>query len=454
METYVAKAIVICVLSVTMARVVQSQSLDDYVREGLKSNLVLEQKNISVQQAQQSLKIARSYFLPSISLLTDYTSGQGGRSISIPVGDLLNPVYASLNQMTESNAFAQVSNVEQNFFPTDFYDARIRTSVPLIDTDLLIGTEIEGQKVVLRQYEAEMFQRQLVEDIKTAYYNVIAAEASVKIYESALKIVQKNIDVNQSLLANGKSLPSNLLRSKSEAERVKADLNSSRNKANNARKYFNFLLNRELNSPVNTDLSNTADFLDLGDTISEGIDQREELHIAKIAREINQLSLRMSKLNRLPKVSAFADLGTQAEGFRYNNDSRFYLVGVQLSLPIFQGLRNDRTIRRSHLETLKSEHDVAHTEKRLELAVSVARNQLKTTITNYHAAEQQLKSAQGYFVLLERGYEEGVNSLIEFLDARNELTSSQLQLNLRKLEVLTATAHVERQSASYKFQIE
>jgi outer membrane protein len=428
------------------ATISNAQSLDDYVQEGLRSNLVLQQKNISLQQAQQSLQIAKSYFLPSINLLTDYTSGKGGRSIAIPVGDLLNPVYHSLNQMTQSDDFPQIENVEQNFFPKNFYDARVRTSIPLINTDLHINRDIQGQKVALQQYEVEVFKRELIENIKTAYYNVKAAEAGVKIYESALTLVQKNVDINQSLVANGKSLPANLLRSKSEAEHVKADLNSARNKLNNARKYFNFLLNKDLDSSINMEASESlAEVIDtLGTT-----NQREEVQMLQTVREINESSLRMSKLNRLPKINAFLDLGTQAEGWRYNNDSRYYLVGVQLSLPIFQGFRNDRTIRQNRLELRKSEYDLVHTQRQLELAASVARNELATTIENYHAAEDQVKSAQSYFQLIDRGYKEGINSLIEFLDARNELTSSHLQLNLRKLEVLTASASLERETASY-----
>src|SRR5512134_1696448 len=95
--------------------------LDEYIQEGLKSNLVLQQKTISWEQAQQSLQVARSYFLPSVNLLTDYVSGEGGRSISMPIGDLLNPVYASLNQITQSDQFPHVENVDQNFFPKNFY---------------------------------------------------------------------------------------------------------------------------------------------------------------------------------------------------------------------------------------------------------------------------------------------------------------------------------------------
>ncbi len=446
METFALKTILIATLLLLSFSFSSAQSLDDYIQEGLESNLVLQQKNVSLQQAQQSLQIAKSYFLPSISLLADYTSGNGGRSIAIPVGDLLNPVYQSLNQITQSDNFPQIENVEQNFFPRDFYDTRIRTSIPLVNTDLLINKEIEGQKVMLKQYEVEVYRRELVEDIKTAYYNLKAAEDGVKIFESALMLVEKNVQINRSLVDNGKGLHANLLRSKSEAERVKADLNSARNKVVNARKYFNFLLNRDFETQVNTAASeNLPEVLDTAVTTG----RREEVQMLQTVREINESAMRMSKLNRLPKVNAFMDLGSQSEGWRYNRDSKYYLVGVQLSLPIFQGLRNDRTIRQRQLEIQKSEQDLLHTQKRLQLAASVARNELETTIQNYHAAEEQLKSAQSYFHLVEKGYKEGVNSLIEFLDARNELTSSQVQLNVRKLEALTASAHLERETASY-----
>ncbi len=446
METSALKTILIATLLLLSFSFSSAQSLDDYIQEGLESNLVLQQKNVSLQQAQQSLQIAKSYFLPSISLLADYTSGNGGRSIAIPVGDLLNPVYQSLNQITQSDNFPQIENVEQNFFPRDFYDTRIRTSIPLVNTDLLINKEIEGQKVMLKQYEVEVYRRELVEDIKTAYYNLKAAEDGVKIFESALMLVEKNVQINRSLVDNGKGLHANLLRSKSEAERVKADLNSARNKVVNARKYFNFLLNRDFETQVNTAASeNLPEVLDTAVTTG----RREEVQMLQTVREINESAMRMSKLNRLPKVNAFMDLGSQSEGWRYNSDSKYYLVGVQLSLPIFQGLRNDRTIRQRQLEIQKSEQDLLHTQKRLQLAASVARNELETTIQNYHAAEEQLRSAQSYFHLIEKGYKEGVNSLIEFLDARNELTSSQVQLNVRKLEALTASAHLERETASY-----
>lgn len=436
----------------TAAISLQGQSpLNRYIQEGLKSNLVLQQQNLSLQQAQQSLKIARSYFMPSVNLLMDYTSGDGGRSIAIPVGDLLNPVYASLNQLTQSDEFPQIPNVEQNFFPKNFYDAKVRTSIPLINTDLYINKTIRQQQVTLKGYEVELYQRQLVEEIKVAYFNFASARAAVRIHESALALVTKNVEVNKSLLENGKSLPANYLRAKSEAEHVKADLNSAENVASNARKYFNFLLNRDLDSDIDTDYPFFDEAL-LTDTTAVSISKREELKILQQAREINQSSLQMNKLSRLPKVNAFLDLGSQASDWQYNDNSRYYLAGVQFSMPLFQGFRNNMNIRQSSLEIQKTQYNLTNTSKQLQMAAEIAKNDLRTTLRNYEAAREQLKSAMSYFRLIDKGYQQGVNSLIEFLDARNQLTLSQLQQNLQQFKVLIAYAKLERETASYTFE--
>jgi len=48
---------------------------------------------------------------------------------------------------------------------------------------------------------------------------------------------------------------------------------------------------------------------------------------------------------------------------------------------------------------------------------------------------------------MDRGFKEGVNSFIEFLDARNQLTTAQLQLNISKYKFLASLAEYERQTA-------
>ena len=46
------------------------------------------------------------------------------------------------------------------------------------------------------------------------------------------------------------------------------------------------------------------------------------------------------------------------------------------------------------------------------------------------ATEKQLVAARAYFNLIDKGFKEGANSLLEFMDARNQLTTSALQRNI------------------------
>lgn len=419
-------------------------SLDKYLRDGLENNIVVQQKTLSVAQAEHALAISRNLFLPSVQLLADYTSGDGGRSIALPVGDLLNPVYQSLNQLTQSDAFPQIQNVEQNFFPKDFYDARIRTALPIVNTDLVVNRNIKSKQVVLADYEVKRYKRQLIFDITEAYFKHLEAAQAVKIYEGALSIVTKNVEINESLKRNGKGVPAQVLRSQSEMEKVKAELNSARSSFSNSRKYFNFLLNRDLDSSVEID-DNFADVSGL-DSLATNTTSREELVMAKVANEVSESVVRLQQLKRLPKLSAFVDLGSQASGWQFNDQSQYYLFGVQLAVPLFQGFTNQLSIRQARLDVKASELSLANTSRAVMLSSEMAMNDLLNANANYVASKKQLQAASSYFKLIETGYGEGVNTLIEFLDARNQLTTSQLLNNVSRFELFIAKAKFDKEN--------
>ena len=426
--------------------VLAQSPLDSYIKEGLKTNIAMQQKNLSLQQAETALAIARNHFMPSIQLMADYTSGDGGRSIALPIGDLLNPVYQSLNQLTGSDAFPQIQNVDQNFFPKDFYDAKIRTSLPIVNSDIVINRSIKTKQLAMADFELKRYQRQLVFEITEAYFKHLAAAEAVKIYQGAEKIVLRNVQINESLKRNGKGLPAQVLRSKSEAEKVKAELNTARNSFFNSRKYFNFLLNKDLDAPIDIDYSITkaVSF----DSTSVSVSNREELAIAKIGNDISQSVVRLNQLKRLPKVNAFLDLGSQASNWQFNDKSKYYLFGVQLAVPLFQGFTNQLNIRQSKIDLRMSTLTLENVSRAVKLSAELAANEVLNAQSNLAAATEQLKAATSYFELIERGYAEGINTLIEFLDARNQLTTSELLNNVRTFELLIAKAKFEREIAT------
>ncbi|MCX6155354.1 MAG: TolC family protein [Candidatus Kapabacteria bacterium] len=422
-------------------------NLTKYIKEGIENNLVMKQKHIALDKAMIALKNANSYFLPQVNLIGEYTSGDGGRSINLPIGDLLNPVYSTLNQLTTSNKFPQINNVKESFAPSNFYDAKIRTSMPVFDIDLFHNSNIKKELANVKEIEIDVYKRELIKEIKVAYYSFQSCLELVKIYNSANNLAHEAKRMYESLVKNGSALPAYLLKTESEIENIRAKILDAENKSNIARKYFNFLINRDLDTEILIDeITNIDNEINIINNLNiHSISQREELVILNHAIDINKQVLSMQQDYWLPKISFFLDLGSQESNFMVNKDSKYYLLGLRLNVPIFEGFRNSYKIEESYLEIRNAEYEYEKSKKQLILSGSNAQIDLKYALQNYNLSIKQLKTADSYNNLSIKGFKEGVNTFLETVDARNQLISSQLLVNINKFYILIAKAKYDRE---------
>jgi outer membrane protein len=453
MRTLFTKALITLVFVNIFLSASAQTTLEGYITEGLKNNMVLQQKAISLDKALLTLKIANGMFAPSIGVQGSYTHGEGGRNISIPVGDMLNPVYSTLNQLTDSNQFPQIENVSQNFFPNNFYDVKVRTSMPLVNTDLIYNKKIQQQQVLLQEFEVDVYKRELVKNIKVAYFNYLSAIEAINIYQSAFNRATEGKRVNESLLANGKGLQAYILRSESEIENIKAQITDAEKSKQNAQLYFNFLLNRDSQATIDTNFQVTTELVSVSNLLTSevSIQQREELKQLREATSLQENALKMTKLFWAPRLNGFVDVGSQYENWKFNDQSRYLLLGLQLDVPLFAGFTNRNKINRARLDVKNSALNLSLVNQQLNMTSQVAKNAVETSYQSYQSALKQLEAAQSYQRLIEKGYKEGVNTFIESIDARNQLTSAQLLVTINQYRVLGANASYERETASYQF---
>jgi outer membrane protein len=422
--------------------------LDDYINIGLKENLVLKEKNISVEKSILALKDAKSYFLPSVNFSGNYTTAEGGRIITFPAGELMNPVYSTLNQLTAANKFSQIKNVDAQLLPNNFYDTRFHITYPLLDMNLYYNKAIRKQEIVLQDYEVEIYKQELVKDIKQAYYRYCSSVDAIAIYRTAALLVYQNLKVNQSLLSNGKGLQANVIRAESELENINSKIIEAQGKSLSAKYYFNFLLNRQLTDTVIYETQTLPVALIESLSAPPVTSGRSELSQINAGIELSNIVLRMNKSYTIPKVSTSLDLGSQASDFKFNSQSRYYLFALQLEVPLFNGHRNQYKITGSKLDikNLQLQKDVLSDQ--LQLSAQIVQSDVKTALALFASSQKQLISAQAYFNLIDKGFKEGMNSLIEFIDARDQLTTSELKTNLNKNEVLNSLAAYQRQTAN------
>jgi len=121
---------------------------------------------------------------------------------------------------------------------------------------------------------------------------------------------------------------------------------------------------------------------------------------------------------------------------------------MQLDIPIYNGNRNRFKIQQTQFDIKSSELQKTFVSTQLQMAAGVAQNNLKSVYATYQSSEKQLVSAKAYFNLIDKGFKEGINSLIEFVDARNQVTTAELQVNINRYKVLNQMAEYERQTTN------
>ncbi len=431
-----------------MSLVVNAQgSLEKYIETGLKNNLVLQMKNVSLENALNALKTANSLFFPTVDFKGDYQSGDGGRNISFPVGDMLNPVYRTLNQLTSGNTFPEISNFETNFFPQNYYDLKVRTSLPIINSDLIYNRAIRKQQITMQEFDVEIYKSELTKNIQVAYYNYLSAVKSIEIYDGAISLAREARRINQSLLDNGKSLRAYVLRSESEIQNLEAKKTSALQQMKNARMYFNFILNTNPDEAIDTVYTvsvdqKTVDQYLLNET---SIDNRTELKALDQSASICRNVLKMNRAYWVPKLNGFLDLGSQASDWKFNSQSKYYFFGFQLDFPLFSAGKNRIRIQQSELDLKNQLINNTYTLHQIRLSADMARNSLMASYKNYAASIKQSEAATAYNRLIEKGYREGINTFIETIDARNQLTTASLQLVIDRFQLLAALATYERE---------
>jgi len=425
----------------------QQNKLDEYIQEGLKNNLVLNQKNISWEKAMIGLQSAKSLYLPTVGFQTTYSTADGGRNIPLPLGDMLNGVYSTLNQLTESQMFPQLENTEINFFPKNYYDAKIRTTVPILNSDIHYAVKLNEQQIVLKEYELDIYKQELIKNIKTAYYNYLTSLQAVKIYTSSQELAQEGKRVNEKLYESGKGLPVYIMRSESEIAQVNAQLSQAKQQTENAKLYFNSLLNRDSGSAIEIDFDSELVLQKAKKLLFEKVETKKRGEIMSLNQAVNMNETLLDKDERyfIPKLSGFLDLGSQAEDMKFNKNSRYYMVGLQLDIPIFSGMRNKYKIKEAKLDLQQTKLELENVQQQLNLSAQVSKNKLKSAFEIYQASLEQLKAADSYQRLIDRGYQAGVNSFIETIDARNQLTAAQLASQVNKYKVLVSAAELERE---------
>jgi outer membrane protein len=422
----------------------------EYVSEGLRSNLALQSQHLEVEKAAEALVEARARFFPELSFEARYTRADGGRVIDIPIGSALNPVYSTLNDMLVAQGqparFPQVGNESIQFLRTEEQDTRVLLRQPLYAP--AIPAAVRAQRALL---DASSFNRMAVaralrRDITVAYVDWLKARSSVEIVAASEALLQENLRVNESLFGNGKITEDLVLRAKAELLEVEQQKREVQNLATQAQSYFNFLLNRQLQTsiePTSPPNNATGSEAALEQLWSMALERRPEISQVEQLRRASEEQTRIARKQKWPTLSLGVDAGTQGEDYRFGDGYNFGTASLIFSWRIFDGGGDTARVhqaRAAEKQLVLRQEEIA---QQIRLEVQQSYDRLTTARDSLATAAARAEAARAAFRIASRKRDEGVISQVEFIDARSTLTGAELNHNLTRFNVLARRAELE-----------
>jgi outer membrane protein len=427
----------------------QADQLEQYIAEGLNNNLALQQKEFSYQKSLQALKEARGLYLPSLDIVARYTRAGGGRTFKMPIGDLANPIYEALNIPI------RVANEVVPFLRPEEHDTKLRLIQPLFQPAIHYNYKMKKEMEQVDLLAVSLYKRYLVSEIKTAYYNYLMTIQMITLLEETRILLEENVRVSEKLHRHDKVTKDAVYRAQSELSALTHDLLEANNKRVQACSYFNFLLNRPLETAI---LSDETTYFHEGvegsyqTLCDEAWCDREELKQMEHVLAATSFHGKMTRSAYLPGLSGVVDYGFEGEQYRFTQDDDYWMASLSLQWNLFKGFRDQAKGQQNKLEYDKMAAQYGELKRKIALEVRQHFDRCQSVLKKIETARQHEISAQASFDIIRKKYEQGIATHIEFLDARSHLTSAQIKIILARFEFQANAAQLEQVLARYPLQ--
>lgn len=411
-------------------------TIEDYIDIARRSNIALKERHLNVEASQFALQEARGCFLPSISLEVRYSRAGGGREISFPSGDMLNPVYGTLNEMLVSQGQpprfpTNIENMQIPMLRSREHDTKLRATQPLFVPAILDNYQLHHALTEIDAAQLTTFEKQLVLDVQTAYFNWRKSSEVLTVLVNTRKLLEESMRVSEALVQQNKATPDVVFRAKAELAAFDQKEREAKMQAKIAQNYFNFLLNRPLDKVIeiaideNTQSSEAASTKNLEELIVKA-HTRAEFKAATAAQKAAAEGVDLAANKYLPSLVAVFDYGYEGTSYYSRDSNRYWMASLALSWNIFNGMQDSAEKQRLEKQVELAKARYRELELGIDLAVRQAIEGIAVARCAIESADARVASERQSFVIVNKRFALGMAPHIELIEAQTALVGAEI----------------------------
>lgn len=364
-----------------------------------------------------------------------------------------------------------INNIKQQFPGIDFNNdgvvdigakQNVTPSVTLnqlvFDGSYLVG--LQSAKVFLEISKNAKIKTdlQVRQNVINAYGNVLLAKESIKLLESNILILEKNLNETTKIYENGLGDEESVEQLQITLSSIKSNLNKTQRLKNITYQLLNITLGLDIDNPTN--LTDTLETLTLQNMSLElletenNIENTIDYQIAENDKVSKELLVKLEQSRALPTLSGFITssyIGNN-EKFRFLDEDQIWAgtaaFGFNLDIPIFgSGLKSART-QRAKIDLEKAKDDLTETEQQIKLQIESAKSDYQFSIEEFDNKKENLNLSERIERKNQTKFFEGIASSFELRQAQTQLYSAQQEFLQAMLDVINNKAALETISNS------
>ena len=404
--------------------------------------------NIKAQTSAEEFKFSLQQCIDyALSHQSSYLNAQIDEEISKrKVQEILG---LSMPQISASGGLNDFIEIPTSLLPGEVFGAPAGTYIPVkfgtqysANGGLEVGQLIaDGQYFVaiqatkaLKEFTSKSTQRTKIETITTvtkAYYNALIADKRIELLNS-------NVDRISKLASDSKIMYDNGFIEQLDLDRINITFTNLKTEQDKISKLVNlskYLLMYQMGMDVNSTLTLTDTLKPMNFesvlTVSFNPQDRIEMQLLNTAESLYKLDVKRYRVAYFPSIYAFGSYSYQAQSNEFNlfgSGQKWYptgIVGLKISVPIFDGLQKTRKIQQVNLNLQKNSNDQLNLTNGLTLQYMNAKTQLQNATQSLQSQDDNMKLAERVYNTTKSKYEQGVGSNTDLLNAQSALKESQ-----------------------------
>jgi outer membrane protein len=202
------------------------------------------------------------------------------------------------------------------------------------------------------------------------------------------------------------------------------------------------------NLELSFDTTRMENEISLDTTQTVKCENRVEYQLLQLEKRLAEANLHYNSWSFIPSLSAFGDYNLNYQSsqipslYVHNYPSSF--IGLQLTVPLFEGGKRLQEISQAKLELRRVEFDIAAFKDAANAEYAQAMADYRSNLNTYEVLQANLTLADEVYRTIQLQYRAGTKTYLELISAETDLRTAQLNRTDALYQVLSSKLGVQK----------